>query len=140
MFEKFKYKKVFKKKIKNSKFNLLLKYFMGIRVLESCRLTLKQVETIRRVFVRVTKREGKFFIRVQANQILTKKSKSSRMGKGVGSFDSAIIDIKPGQIIFEFTFIDLKLVTLFLAGIKGKIPAKIELVLRESFNNVNKII
>lgn len=133
MFEKFKYKKPYKKKIKNSKFNLLLKYFMGIRVLESCRLTLKQIETIRRVFVRTTKREGKFFIRIEANQIITKKSKSSRMGKGVGSFDSIVMDIKPGQILFEFTFIDLKLVNDFLAGIKGKIPAKIEFILREGF-------
>jgi ribosomal protein L16/L10AE len=60
---------------------------MGIRILESCRLTAKQLEAIRRVFVRETKREGSFFIRVQNNQLLTKKSKGSRMGKGVGSVD-----------------------------------------------------
>jgi ribosomal protein L16/L10AE len=82
-----KYKKNYKKKIKNINFNKLKADFLGIRILESCRLTAKQLEAIRRVFVRETKREGSFFIRVQNNQLLTKKSKGSRMGKGVGSVD-----------------------------------------------------
>jgi large subunit ribosomal protein L16 len=104
---------------------------MGLRVLESCRLTPKQLESIRRVFVRLTRREGRFFIRVFINHSTTKKSKGSRMGKGVGSFDKEVIDVKAGQIIFEFTFFDDTVIKSFLAGIKSKIPAKTEIIFRD---------
>ena len=104
---------------------------MGLRVLESCRLTSKQLESIRRVFVRLTKREGRFLIRVFLNQSITKKAKGSRMGKGVGPLESWVIDVKAGQLIFEFTFLNEKIVKSFLAGIKSKIPAKTVLVLRD---------
>jgi len=87
MLNSVKYKKLYKKKIKNFKFNFLVEGIMGVRVLESCRITLKQLEAIRRIFVRITKREGRFFIRMHLNQSVTKKSKGSRMGKGVGSID-----------------------------------------------------
>lgn len=130
MLNSVKYKKLYKKKIKNFKFNFLVEGIMGVRVLESCRITLKQLEAIRRIFVRVTKREGRFFIRMHLNQSVTKKSKGSRMGKGVGSIDKWVIDVKPGQIIFEFTHLNEKSYAKFVEGIKGKIPAKIELVLK----------
>jgi large subunit ribosomal protein L16 len=126
-----KYKKLYKKKSKNYKFNSLIQGIMGIRVLESCRLTIKQLESIRRVFVRVTKREGRFNIRVNINQSVTKKSKGSRMGKGVGAIDKWVIDVKPGQFIFEFSQLNEKAYIKFLLGIKGKIPAKVEIVLKE---------
>jgi ribosomal protein L16 len=105
---------------------------MGLRVLESCRLTIKQLESIRRVFVRLTRREGRFLIRVFLNQSTTKKSKGSRMGKGVGPIDDWVIDVKAGQIVIEFTFLNDKIVQSFLAGIKGKIPAKTVVVLRDA--------
>jgi large subunit ribosomal protein L16 len=82
-----KYKKLFIKKNKNYNFNYLKQGIIGVRVLESCQITLKQLESIRRVFVRATKREGRFIIRMHLNQSVTKKSKGSRMGKGVGSVD-----------------------------------------------------
>jgi large subunit ribosomal protein L16 len=126
----FKYKKQYKLKVKTHKFNNLIHGVFGIRVLESCRLTTKQLEAIRRVFVRVTKRESKFWIRVFINKRLTQKSKGSRMGKGVGNFDSFVIDVKAGQVIFECSFLDSKLLKIFLSGIKGKVPAKTEKIFR----------
>jgi len=126
----YKYKKVHKKKWKSFKFNTLTQGLMGLRVMESCRLTPKQLESIRRVFVRETKREGRFLIRVFLNQSTTKKAKGSRMGKGVGGLNDYVIDVKAGQIIFEFTFLNDKVVKKFLAGIKSKLPSKTLLVLR----------
>lgn len=127
------YKKNFKKKFKNSKFNSLSQNIMGIRVLETCRITVKQLESIRRVFVRETKREGRFFIKMQINQILTKKSKGNRMGKGIGPVDSSVIDIKSGSILFEFTFFNDKIIKNFLSGIKGKLPSKSEVLYKENY-------
>jgi ribosomal protein L16/L10AE len=54
------FKKIYKKKIKNVKFNSIKIGIVGIRALESGRLTPKQLESIRRILVRLTKRAGKF--------------------------------------------------------------------------------
>jgi ribosomal protein L16/L10AE len=56
----FSFKKIYKKKIKNIKFNSVKLGIVGIRALESGRLTPKQLESIRRIVVRLTKRAGKF--------------------------------------------------------------------------------
>jgi ribosomal protein L16/L10AE len=56
----FSFKKIYKKKIKNIKFNSVKLGIIGIRALESGRLTPKQLESIRRIVVRLTKRAGKF--------------------------------------------------------------------------------
>jgi ribosomal protein L16/L10AE len=60
LIHKYKFKKVYKKKIKNIKFNSVRVGIVGIRARESGRITPKQLEAIRRVIVRVTKRAGKF--------------------------------------------------------------------------------
>jgi ribosomal protein L16/L10AE len=57
---KYTFKKVYKKKIKNIKFNSVKIGIVGVRACESTRITPKQLEAIRRVIVRVTKRAGKF--------------------------------------------------------------------------------
>ena len=87
-----KYKKIYKKK----KFlNTLTKFlgsiqysYFGIKSISSGILTIKQIETIRRIFVRITKRNGKLFIRIFFKHPLTSKPISSRMGKGTGSIKS----------------------------------------------------
>jgi large subunit ribosomal protein L16 len=88
MFDKiknvFKFKKIFKKKIKAFKFNTVELGIIGVRALESARLTPKQLEAVRRVVVRQTQRLGRFWLRAHIDQPLTKKAKGSRMGKGVG--------------------------------------------------------
>jgi ribosomal protein L16/L10AE len=55
-----KFKKIYKKKIKSFKFNMVEIGIIGVRALESARLTPKQLESIRRVVVRKTQRLGKF--------------------------------------------------------------------------------
>jgi len=56
----FSFKKIYKKKIKNVKFNKISVGIVAIRALESGRLIPKQLEAIRRIVVRLTKRTGKF--------------------------------------------------------------------------------
>lgn len=127
----YKFKKNFKKKLKNYNFNNLIIGMYGIRILDSCIITSKQLETIRRVFVRLTKRDGKFFIRVPINRTITKKSKGSRMGKGIGNVDSWVIDVVAGSIIFEFSYLNITVINDFIYEIKKKLSSKIEVISRE---------
>ena len=59
--------------------------FFGIKAFSSNIITIKQLETIRKVFVKITKRRGKLFIRIFFYHPVTQKPLLSRMGKGVGT-------------------------------------------------------
>lgn len=60
---------------------------IGLKAVSSGFLTFKQIEAARRTISRLTGRGNKIWIRVYPDHLLTKKSKGSRMGKGVGSPD-----------------------------------------------------
>jgi ribosomal protein L16/L10AE len=74
---------------------------------------------------------------VYKNTRLTQKSKGSRMGKGTGAFYADAFNVKAGQLIFEFSHIEPKLLDNFLQDIKGKIPSKVEFVTRDSVYELN---
>lgn len=57
--KKFIFKKTFKIKVKNLKYNVLNLGIIAVRVLQSTRLKPDQMETIRRLFVRATFRMGR---------------------------------------------------------------------------------
>jgi len=57
----------------------------GLKALDSCKLTFKQIEAGRRTIRRTTKKAGKLFINVFTNRSITKKPLASRMGKGKGA-------------------------------------------------------
>jgi large subunit ribosomal protein L16 len=127
----FSFKKVYKKKIKNIKFNNVKLGIVGIRTLESGRLTPKQLEAIRRIVVRLTKRAGKFWLRVFVDQPLLKKSKGSRMGKGAGNINLWVMDLKVGQIILEISAVSIKVAKKIIISAKGKLPINSEFVFKK---------
>lgn len=127
----FRFKKVFKLKIKNLKFTKLRFGIYGLRALQSTRLLPNQMETLRRIFVRTTLRLGKIWLYTKINYLLSKKSSGARMGKGIGNMSSWVIEIKLGQIIIEFSMvldIDIKSMLLKMAN---KMPITVDFVFKE---------
>lgn len=133
-----KYKKYHKlKKIeKNEKNSLcsLRKGYYGLKVLQAGVITYKQLETVRRIISRITKRTGKIFINVSCNHPITKKPLLSRMGKGVGGIDSWIAYIKKGKVIIEVKGISKKLVFIAFKAIKYRISIKMNIIERETID------
>jgi large subunit ribosomal protein L16 len=84
-----KYKKIHKKKkiinINKTFLGSLQLGCFGLKAVTSGILTSKQIESVRRIIVRLTKRVGRIFIRIFFCHPLTSKGLLSRMGKGVGS-------------------------------------------------------
>lgn len=83
---------LYKKKHKKNKINGINKFlgdiqfgFYGIFAVESAILLNYQLETVRRIISRVTKRIGKVFLRIKFVQPMTQKPLKSRMGKGIGN-------------------------------------------------------
>lgn len=125
----FTFKKLFKIKIKNIRFTKIKLGIAAIRTLQSARLFPDQLEAVRRVFVRATLRMGKIWLCSKINFLETKKSQGSRMGKGVGSTKGWVAEVKVGQILFEFSFVDVKL-DLALISMSRKMPVLVNIIFK----------
>lgn len=73
----------------------------GIKSLETCWITSRQIEAARVAVTRYMKREGQIWIRIFPDKPITRKPLEVRMGKGKGAPEYWVAVIKPGTIIFE---------------------------------------
>ena len=96
-----KYKKSFLKKTPSSKINCLKFGDFGLKILNSFRITAKQLESLRQCINRELKREGKLWFRVFPHIPVTKQPTENRMGKGKGSVEYWVAEIQPGKVLYE---------------------------------------
>ena len=73
----------------------------GLRALEPCWLTARQIEAARVAMTRFVKRGGKIWVRVFPDKPITKKPQETRMGKGKGAPEEWVCVIRPGRVLFE---------------------------------------
>jgi large subunit ribosomal protein L16 len=73
----------------------------GLKAMEPCWLTSRQLEAARLAMTRFIKRGGSIWIRVLPDKPITKKPQETRMGKGTGAPEEWVAVIKPGRILFE---------------------------------------
>src|SRR5947209_13438446 len=73
----------------------------GLKVLESGRLTARQIEAGRIAMTRFIKRGGKVWIRVFPDKPVTKKPAETRMGHGKGNVEEWVAVVKMGRILYE---------------------------------------
>ena len=73
----------------------------GLKSVSRGRMTARQIEAARRAISRHVKRGGKIWIRVFPDKPITKKPLEVRMGKGKGSVEYWVAQIKPGTMLFE---------------------------------------
>jgi len=73
----------------------------GLKAMEPCWMTARQIEAARVAMTRFIKRGGKIWVRVFPDKPITKKPLETRMGKGKGAPDSWVCVVRPGRIMFE---------------------------------------
>ena len=73
----------------------------GLRALEPCWLTDRQIEAARVAMTRFIKRGGKIWVRVFPDKPVTKKPLETRMGKGKGAPEGWVAVVRPGKVLFE---------------------------------------
>lgn len=102
----------------------------GLKALEDCWVTSRQIEAARIALTRTVKRGGKIWIRVFPDKPITKKPAEVRMGKGKGAPEMWVAVVKPGRVMFELEGIpeDLAREAVRLAG--HKLPLKTKFVRR----------
>ena len=107
----------------------------GIYACESIRLKAAQIEAARMSILKTVGRKGlKIWIRTFPHIPVTKKPLEVRMGKGKGSVDHFIANVKAGKMIFEFTSPSANTAKLAFIQAKHKLPIKVKFVQRELTN------
>ncbi len=104
----------------------------GLRAMEAGWVTNRQIEAARQTMVRHLKRGGKVWIKVYPDKPLTKKPAEVRMGKGKGSVELWVAEVKTGRLMYEITGVAEKVAVEALELAAAKLPIKTKIVIRSS--------
>lgn len=61
----------------------------------------REIEAVRVVFARATRKYGKFWMRIFPDKPFTKKPPEVTMGSGKGDVDHFVASVTPGRVLFE---------------------------------------
>ncbi|MBK7143495.1 MAG: 50S ribosomal protein L16 [bacterium] len=100
----------------------------GLKALEPCWLTNRQIEAARVALTRHLKRGGKIWIRVFPDKPVTKKPAETRMGKGKGAPEYWVAVIKPGRMLFEIEGVPEALAREAMRLAANKLPLRTKFV------------
>ncbi|MDR0688037.1 MAG: 50S ribosomal protein L16 [Prevotellaceae bacterium] len=105
----------------------------GIKTLESCWITGKQIEAARQAIVRHMKREGQMWIRIFPDKPITKKPAEVRMGKGKGAPEGFVAPVTPGRMLFEVEGVPFEVAQEALRLGAQKLPVSTKFVVRRDY-------
>lgn len=103
----------------------------GLKALEPCWLTSRQIEAARIAITRHIKRGGKVWIRIFPDKPVTKQPAETRMGKGKGAPEYWVAPIKPGRVMFELEGVNEEIARSAMRLAEMKLPIKCSFVKRE---------
>jgi len=103
---------------------------IAIKAVEAGRIDSRQIEAARITMTRRISRTGKTWIRVFPDKPITKKPLEVRMGKGKGSVEYWVAQIKPGQILFEMQGVDEIVAIEAFELAAAKLPVKTMIIKR----------
>ena len=104
----------------------------GLMALEGEWITNRQIEAARVALNRRLKRGGTIWIRIFPDKPLTKKPAEVRMGKGKGSPEKWVAEVKAGRIIYEVKGVEAGVARAALTLAASKLPIKTKIVERKS--------
>ncbi|NTW32905.1 MAG: 50S ribosomal protein L16 [Bacteroidetes bacterium] len=133
--KKTKYRKQQKGKMKgNAKRGSQLAFgSFGIKAMEECWLTGRQIEAARQAVTRFMKREGQIWIRVFPDKPVTKKPAEVRMGKGKGAPEYFVARVTPGRILFEAEGVSFAIAKEALRLASQKLPISTKFIIRRDY-------
>lgn len=106
---------------------------VGLKAVTGGRLTNRQIEAARIAMTRYMKREGKVWIRIFPDKPITAKPQEVRMGKGKGSLDHWVAQIKPGRIMFELDGVPYDVAAEALRLAAQKLPLMTKTITRPDY-------
>ncbi len=133
--KKVKYRRSQKGKMKGNaqRGNQLAFGSFGIKALQNCWITGRQIEAARQAVTRHMKREGQIWIRIFPDKPITKKPAEVRMGKGKGAPEGFVVPVTPGRIIIEAEGVPLSVAKEALRLGAQKLPITTKFILRRDY-------
>lgn len=106
----------------------------GIKSLEDCWITSRQIEAARIAVTRFMKREGQVWIRIFPDKPVTKKPAEVRMGKGKGAPEYWVAVCKPGTIIFEADGVPMAVAKEAMRLASQKLPVVTKFIVKNDYS------
>lgn len=106
----------------------------GLKAMEPCWITARQIEAARRAMTRSVERGGKVWIRIFPDKPVTKKPPEVTLGGGKGAVDHYVAAVRPGRIIFEMDGVSLDAAIEAMRLAAHKLPIKTKFI-RKVFGN-----
>ncbi len=103
----------------------------GLKAMQECWMTSRQVEAARIALTRHVKRGGKIWIRIFPDKPVSKKPLETRQGKGKGPTEFYAAVIRPGRILFEIEGVDRATAQEAMRLAAQKLPILTKFVERE---------
>ena len=130
-----KYRKMHKMKIRGiaKRGDQLAFGSFGIKALDECWVTSRQIEAARIAITRFMKREGQVWIRIFPDKPITKKPAEVRMGKGKGAPEYWVAPVKKGRMLFEAEGVPLDVAKEALRLAAQKLPIVTKFVVRRDY-------
>ena len=110
----------------------------GIKSLDTCWITGRQIEAARIAVTRYMQRQGQIWIRIFPDKPITKKPLDVRMGKGKGDVEGYVFPITPGRIIIEADGVPFEIAKEALRLAAQKLPVTTKLVVRRDYDFKNE--
>mgnify|MGYP001174573262 CR=1 FL=1 len=105
----------------------------GIKALEECWITARQIEAARIAVTRYMKRQGQVWIRIFPSKPITKKPAEVRMGKGKGAPEYFVAVVKPGRVLFEVSGVPIAVAKEALRLAAQKLPVTTKFIVARDF-------
>lgn len=102
----------------------------GLKAVDGCRITARQIEAARRAVSRYVKRGGKIWIRIFPDKPISSKPLEVRMGSGKGSVEYWVADIKAGVVLYEIEGVSEEVAREAFRLAAAKLPVKTAFVQR----------
>ncbi len=103
----------------------------GLKAMEPCWITSRQIEAARIAMTRFIKRGGKIWIRIFPDKPITKKPAETRMGKGKGAPEYWVAVVKPGRMLYEMDGVSEEVAREAFRLAAHKLPIKTQFISRD---------
>ena len=93
----------------------------GLKTLEHGWIKDREIEAVRLVLARATRKNGKFWIRIFPDKPFTKKPPEVTMGAGKGDVSHFVASVTPGRVLFEIDGLSEKDTRTVLRDVAAKL-------------------
>ena len=100
----------------------------GIQSIQQVWFTSRQIETSRRILIRYVRRNGKLWIRIFPDKIITRRPAETRIGSCKGRLNYWVAIICSGQMLFEFSGISKQVARQATRIVSSKLQFKVRFI------------